>query len=204
MVTCPSAHVWYKSCKSPATHSVGALCKGLGRNPAVLYPRNGLTPREETDSAAFRSFLVVKSKTSLNFSRGRLSETRRAVTGRVEMKGKSGVKRFFFILHFTKKKKKKNAAAINVKETILLSIAELSCHSLSTFSLLDVSCVVTASDRQKAHHSFLRAQNHSLEHQELIQNLNQSLYNFWMHLCLYSKNSRTRRSETVFGFISAM
>lgn len=56
-------YVRCKSHKSQTTLSVGDLCKGLGRNPVPLHPLM-VPPREETDPGAFRSFQVVKNKTS--------------------------------------------------------------------------------------------------------------------------------------------
>lgn len=77
-------HTWGKSYKSQATHGVAALCKGLGHNPVVFYPCNG--PREETDPSAFRSFLVVKSKASLNSERRPTFPKLRVVMGHLKMK----------------------------------------------------------------------------------------------------------------------
>lgn len=149
MVTCPSCtYVWYKSCKSQATHGVGALCKGLGRNPVALYPRNGLTPREETDSTAFRSFLVVKSKTSLNSAEASFLKSRELSQEGWKWESRVESKVFYPTFH------QKNVAA-NIKQTILLSISELLCHSLSIFSLLYFFCVIYT---KTWHDSFLRAQ----------------------------------------------
>lgn len=60
------AYVWYKSYKSRATHSVGALWKVLVITLSCFFPVMVSPTSEETDSTAFPTFLVVKNKTSLN------------------------------------------------------------------------------------------------------------------------------------------
>lgn len=92
VVTCPSVHMCGINPANPRLPTAPTPPpRGPGHNPVVPYPRNCLTPREEMDSSAFRSFLVVKNKTSRSSAEAGFSKFK-DVVGRLEMKGERSLK----------------------------------------------------------------------------------------------------------------
>lgn len=126
------AYVWYKSYKSQATHSVGALWKVLVLScfiPVMVSPT-----REETDSTTFPTFLVVKSKTSLNSAELNFPKFRELSWEGWRWKAWVGPRAFIppyknVEANVELKKNKKNPTTLNT--SILLSMATFLRHSLS-------------------------------------------------------------------------